>query len=114
MADAPPLIFVRKQGSEGDVFTSQAFRKMLDKIGRMILKHDPNKRSRIMRLHIGGSRLRKVVMSLPTHEAQKLLLTLFAGELTPRQAELIVTYPDETTVSGAYLTLPESWGDLTR
>lgn len=67
-----------------------------------------------MRLHIGASKLRKVVTSLPKPEATKLLLTLFAGELTPRQAELIVTYPEETTVSGAYLTLPGSWDGLVR
>jgi hypothetical protein len=67
-----------------------------------------------MRLHIGGSRLRKVLVSLPKPEAIKLLLTLFAGELSKRQAELIVTYPDETTVSGAYLTLPDSWDGLMR
>ena len=66
-----------------------------------------------MKLHVGASRIRAIAKEAPTRDAVAFLRLIWP-HLTPRQAELIATYPDETSVSGGCLKLPASWGALER
>jgi hypothetical protein len=66
-----------------------------------------------VKLHVGASRIRNRVAAMAAHDAIEFLMNVWP-ELSPRQAEFIVTYLDEVTVNGAYLKIPESWKELAR
>jgi hypothetical protein len=64
-----------------------------------------------MKLHVGASRIRAIAKEAATRDAVAFLRLIWP-HLTPRQAELIATYPEETSVNGSYLKLPASWDVL--
>lgn len=66
-----------------------------------------------MKLTVGASRIREIARTAPTPDAVAFLRLIWP-HLTPRQAELIATYPDETRVNGSQLILPASWSSLER
>lgn len=66
-----------------------------------------------MKLHIGPGRIREIVKAAPKRDAVAFLRLIWP-HLSPRQAELIAEYPDETRVYGSQLVLPASWTALER
>ncbi len=65
-----------------------------------------------MKYHVGAGRVRTAIQTIEDPEiAVMMLRALFPG-MSERIAKLIVRFPGETSCSGPYIAIPDSWGEI--